>query len=122
MKVTRVDCTFSDSAVGVGTGGGGWCPEEDEEEPFMSIGCWGTSAMPLSGRETSTAVSRHAAFSWVNQSVRCSNLQPAIQRLSDIAFLLMQRAMLCYTRYERWQHQKASLIAYSPCPLPEAVT
>ena len=85
MKVTRVDCTFSDSAVGVGTGGGGWCAEEDEEEPFMSIGCCGTSAMPLSGREASTAVSRHAAFSWVNQSVRCSNLQSNTQRLTQTA-------------------------------------
>ena len=70
-KVTRVLCTFSDSAVGVGTGGGAWWVDE---EPFIISGCCGTSAVPLSGREIRTAVSRHAAFSCVNQSVRCSSL------------------------------------------------
>lgn len=65
----------------------------------MSIGCCGTSAMPLSGRETSTAVSRHAAFSWVNQSVRCSNLQPGTQRLTNSAFTYAEgNAVLHKTR------------------------
>ena len=71
-KVTRVLCTFSDSAVGVDTGGGAWWLDE---EPFIISGCCGTSAVPLSGREIRTAVSRHAAFSCVNQSVRCSSLR-----------------------------------------------
>jgi len=35
-KVTRVLWTFSDSAVGVGTGGGAWWLEED---PFIISGC-----------------------------------------------------------------------------------
>lgn len=63
IKVTRVLWTFSDSAVGVGTGAGAWLWWDEDEEPFMTSGGVGTSAMPLSGREMSTAVSRQAAFS-----------------------------------------------------------
>jgi hypothetical protein len=53
--------------------------EEDDEDPkpFMARGACGTSAVPLFGRATKMAVSRVAAFSCVNQSVRCSILHCA---------------------------------------------
>lgn len=61
-KVTRIFCTASDSAVGVGTGGGAWWAEE-ELAPFMTRGGRGTSAVPLLGRAARMAVNRVAAFS-----------------------------------------------------------
>ena len=67
MKPDRMGCTAWSAAW---SSAGSAAAEEVE-------GAWPLATMPLLGRVSSTAVSRRAAFSWVNQSVFCSSLQPA---------------------------------------------
>ena len=56
MKLTRTFCTFSDSALGVGTGACAGGAVEDDALPFMTSGACATSADPL-GTSSSTSYS-----------------------------------------------------------------
>ncbi len=61
----------AESRVVAGSGGG---PAGAEDADPLATG--GGSGSPLRGRASSASVSRWAAFSCVNQSVRCSSLHP----------------------------------------------
>ncbi len=73
MKLTSTPCTAPLSACGGGAAGAS-AAAADEETPFAMRPC-GAAATALPGRAAKMAVSTRHAFSWVNQSVRCSSLQ-----------------------------------------------
>lgn len=81
MKLTSRLCTASDSAVGVGTGGGAWLADSLEEDalPFITSGATGASDVPLpegaaSLRDPVAAQRRSALF-----SSACPRSTPSMQ-------------------------------------------
>ena len=52
-----------------------WAGGALEDDGWCSVVPFATTAAPLLGRYSSTAVRRRQAFSCVNQSVRCNSLQ-----------------------------------------------
>ena len=73
LKLTSTLCTAPLSACGGAAAGAAGAADDDGPAPFIIVP-GGACATALPGRAPRMAVSSRHAFSWVNQSVRCSSL------------------------------------------------